>query len=197
MDAGIIRNFKGYYRRLLMRYLLQCIEDGVEQIVSIKLAITYVKEAWASVKQLTIVNCWCYVKILPPTQQPTTNTETNDADDNLPLAELQRHDADDDLRLVELQRLLQRKPAEDRMNAINYVNIDRDIETGETLTEDNILEMVSETRAADHVSDDDDDDEPEELTLKKSDARKGLAQAIGFASRIWRSLLTWTIFGRP
>ena len=183
MDAGIIRNFKGYYRSLLVRYFLQCIEDGVEQTVSIKLAITYVKEAWASVKQSTIVNCWRHVKILPPTQQPTTNTETDDADDDLPLPELQRHDADDDLPLVELQRLLQRMPAEDRMNAIDYVNIDREIETGETLTDDNILDMVSETRAADHVSDDDDDDEPEEPTLKKSDARKGLAQAIGFCEQ--------------
>ena len=40
-----------------------------------------------------------------------------------------------------------------------------------------------ETRAADHVSDDDDDDEPEEPALKKSDARKGLAQAIGFCEQ--------------
>ena len=91
-------------------------------------------------KQSTIGNCWRYVKILPPTQQPTTNTET---DDDLPLAELQRHDADDDLPLAELQRLLYRMPAEDRMNAIDYVNIDREIETGEMLTDDNILEMVS------------------------------------------------------
>ena len=46
MDAGIIGNFKGFYRGLLVCYFLRCIEDGQEQVVSIKTAITYVKEAW-------------------------------------------------------------------------------------------------------------------------------------------------------
>ena len=170
MDAGIMRNFKGYYRGLLVRYFLQCIEDGLEQVVNVKLAITYVKEAWASVKQSTIVNCWRHVKILPPAQQPATNVETDDADDDLPLAEL--------------QRLLQRMPAaEDRLDAADYVNVDRDIETGEMLTDDNILDLVSETRSADNVSDDDDEDEPEEPPVTRSDARKGLAQVISFCEQ--------------
>ena len=121
MNEGIIRNFKGFYRGLLVRYFLRCIEDGQEQVVSIKTAITYVKEEWASVKQSTKVNCWRHVKILPPTQQPTTNVETYDADDDLPLAEL--------------QRLLHRLPAaEDRMNAADYLNINREIDTVEMLT---------------------------------------------------------------
>ena len=168
MDAGIIRNFKGFYRGLLVRYFLRCIEDGQEQVVSIKTAITYVKEAWASVKQSTIVNCWRHVKILPPTQQPTTNVETDDADDDLPLAEL--------------QRLQHRLPAaEDRMNAADYLNIDREIDTGEMLTDDSILDLVSETRPADQMSDE--DDKPEEPTVKKIDARKGLAQVISFCKQ--------------
>ena len=170
MDAGIIRNFKGYYRGLLVRYFLQCIEEDLEQVVSLKLAITYVKEAWTSVKQTTIVNCWRHVKILPPTQQPTANVDTDDADDDLPLAEL--------------QRLLQRLPAtEDRMNAAEYINVDREIDTGETLSDDSILDLVSETRSTDQVSDDDEDDEPEEPAIKKCDARKGLAQAISFCEQ--------------
>ena len=170
MDAGIIRNFKGFYRGLLVRYFLRCIEDGQEQVVSIKTAITYVKEAWASVKQSTIVNCWRHVKILPPTQQQTTNVETDDADDDLPLAEL--------------QRLLHRLPAaEDRMNAADYLNIDREIDTGEMLTDDSILDLVSETRPADQMSDNDEDDEPEEPTVRKIDARKGLAQVISFCEQ--------------
>ena len=149
MEAGIIRNFKGFYRGLLVRYFLRCIEDGQEQVVSIKTAITYVKEAWASVKQSTIVNCWRHVKILPPTQQPTTNDET-----------------DDDLPLAELQRLLHRLPAaEDRMNAADYLNIDREIDTGEMLTDDSILDHVTQTRPADQMSDNDEDDEPEEPTV--------------------------------
>ena len=174
MDAGIIPNFKGFYRGLLVRYFLQCIEDGLEQVVSIKTAITYVREAWASVKQSTIVNCWHHVKILPPTQQRTTNVET-----------------DDDLPLAELQRLLHRLPAaKDRMNAADYLNIDRQSDTGEMLTNNSILDLVTETRSANHMSDNDKDDQPEEPTVKKIDARKGLAQVISFCEQTQHSLHT-------
>ena len=167
IDTGIIRNFKGFYRGLLVHYFLECIEDGQEQVVSVKTAITYVKEAWASVKQSTIVNCWHHVKILPPTQQPTTNVET-----------------DDDLQLTEPQTLLHRLPAaEDRMNAADYLNIDREIDTGEMLTDDSILDLVTETRSADHMRDNNEDDEPEEPTVMKIDARKGLAQVISFCEQ--------------
>lgn len=63
------------------------------------------------------------------------------------------------------------------MNAAEYINVDRDINTGKTLS---ILDLVFETRSADHVSDDDEDDEQEEPSVKKNDARKGLPQAITF-----------------
>ena len=139
--------------------------DGQEQVVSIKTAITYVKEAWASVIQSTIVNYWRQVKILPPTQQSTANVETDDADDDLPLAGL--------------QRLLHKLPAaEDRMNAADYPNINKEIDTCEMLTDNSILDLVTETRSADHMSNNEKDDEPEEPTVKKIDARKGLAQII-------------------
>ena len=170
MDAGIIRNFKGFYRGLLVCYILQWIVDGQEQVVSIKTAITYVKEAWASVIQSTIVNYWRKVEILPPTQQPTANIENDDANDDLPLAEL--------------QRLLHWLPAaENRMNAADYLNIDREIDAGEMLTEDSILDLVTETRSADHMSENEKDNEPEEPTVKKIDARKCLAQVISFCEQ--------------
>ena len=57
---------------------------------------------------------------------------------------------------------------------LEYVNVDRDIETGE------MLDLVSEPRSADNVSDDDDVDGPEEPPVTRSDARKGLAQVISF-----------------
>ena len=51
------------------------------------------------------------------------------------------------------------------------------------LTDDSILDLVSETRPADKMSDNDEDDEPEEATVKKIDARKGLAQVISFCEQ--------------
>ena len=60
----------------------------------------------------------------------------------------------------------------------DYLNIFREIDTGEMLTDDSILDLVAETRPANQMSDNDEDDEPEEPTVKKIDARKGLAQVI-------------------
>ena len=72
--------------------------------------------------------------------------------------------------------------AENRRNAADYLNTDREIDTGEMLTDDNILDLVTETKSAD-MSDNDEDDEPEEPTVKKIDARKGLAQVISFCEQ--------------
>ena len=69
------------------------------------------------------------------------------------------------------------------MNAADYLNIDRKIDTGEMLTDDSILDLVTETRPADQMSDNDEDDEPEEPNVKKIDARKGLAQVISFCEQ--------------
>ena len=57
----------------------------------------------------------------------------------------------------------------------DYLNNDRVIDTGEMLTDDSILDLVTETRSANHISDNDEDRQPEEPTVKKIDARKGLA----------------------
>ncbi|MEW8693664.1 MAG: hypothetical protein AB2535_21740 [Candidatus Thiodiazotropha endolucinida] len=172
MDAGIIRNFKGHYRKLLVKYFLQCIEDEEDQKVSMKLAITYVKEAWASVKQSTIVNCWKHVKILPPTQEAAADSDTDDTDD-LPLAEL--------------QRLLQRMPpGAERMAASDYVSIDSPVETGEALSDQSILDLVSGAGRGDEVvadaDIDADDDEPDPI-VTRINARKGLAQAVAYCEQ--------------
>ena len=46
-----------------------------------------------------------------------------------------------------------------------------------------LTDLVTETRSADHMSDNDEDDESEEPTVKKSDVRKGLAQIISFCEQ--------------
>ena len=69
------------------------------------------------------------------------------------------------------------------MNAADYLSIDRKIETGKMLTDDSILGLVTETISADQMSDNDEDDEPEEPTVKKIDARKGLAQVTSFCEQ--------------
>ena len=63
------------------------------------------------------------------------------------------------------------------------VNIDKEVETGEQLTDESFLKLVSETRTADSVSNDDDDDELIEPVIKRCDARKGLAQTVSFCEQ--------------
>ena len=176
IDAGIIRTFKSYYRNLLIRHFLQCIEDNEEQTISLKQAITNVKEAWTSVKQSTIENCWRHVKILP-------SDETADID----------NDPSDDLPLSELRRLLSQLPTKDRMEANDYINVDSSAETGDSLSDRSILQLVHKRKATDDPLSDyeerstdimsDDDDKPAEPTISRTEARKHLTHVIKFVEQ--------------
>jgi hypothetical protein len=65
-DAGIIRNFKAYYRRRFNRVFLQRIEDKVlePEKVNILGAIQFAVPVWNyEVKPTTIANCFLHYKI--------------------------------------------------------------------------------------------------------------------------------------
>ena len=63
LDAGIIRNFKHKYRKLLVRYVVSQIDDGktasqiIEEVHVLK-AITWLQTAWKSVVPETIKHCF-------------------------------------------------------------------------------------------------------------------------------------------
>ena len=67
LDAGIIKNFKVHYRRLLVKHTLAKINDDSGEVVNassicksvdVLLAIRWIKEAWAAVSPNTIINCF-------------------------------------------------------------------------------------------------------------------------------------------
>ena len=58
LDAGIIRCFKGHYRRQHLRHLVDCIDN--DALVSLKDTIRYIKCAWNEVSSSTIINCWVH-----------------------------------------------------------------------------------------------------------------------------------------
>jgi hypothetical protein len=65
-DAGIIRNFKAYYRCRFNRALLQRIEDKVSEPKKVNIlgAIQFVVPAWNyEVKPTMIANCFLHCKI--------------------------------------------------------------------------------------------------------------------------------------
>lgn len=68
-DAGIIRNFEGYYRQRFTRLLLKRIEDCVLEPEKISLldGIVNAVVAWSiDVKPQTIANCFKHCKIKTP-----------------------------------------------------------------------------------------------------------------------------------
>ena len=63
LDAGIIRNFKHKYRKLLVRYVVSHIGEGktASQIIKevhVLKAITWLQTAWKSVVPETITHCF-------------------------------------------------------------------------------------------------------------------------------------------
>jgi len=69
LDAGIIKNFKVKYRHYLLNYIVSQV-DSIDVMpkdflkkVDIKMAVDWMKLAWADVKTTTIVNCFGHCNI--------------------------------------------------------------------------------------------------------------------------------------
>ena len=78
-DAGIIRNFKANYRNVLIQRMIQDLDLGKEiKKTNIKEAIDMLSDAWDSVKQETIINCWKHTNILPLNITPPQTTTYDD-----------------------------------------------------------------------------------------------------------------------
>lgn len=58
LDAGIIQNFKVFYRKEVVHKLLLDIEKGKKDPVDVLQAIRFSHKAWAKVSQSTIFNCF-------------------------------------------------------------------------------------------------------------------------------------------
>ncbi|CAF1068605.1 unnamed protein product [Brachionus calyciflorus] len=66
MDAGIIKNFKSLYRKLLVSHWVQLFDSNKKlDPISIKKCIDFIDDAWHSMDQITIKRCWKNTGILP------------------------------------------------------------------------------------------------------------------------------------
>ncbi|CAB4377477.1 unnamed protein product [Rhizophagus irregularis] len=66
-DAGIIANFKNYFKRKFCHHILDLFEEGKDinsEKINIKEAIDYVAESWDCVTEETVQNCWGKTRIL-------------------------------------------------------------------------------------------------------------------------------------
>ena len=71
LDAGIIKNFKVYYRKLLVRHTLAAINDSDDNAskicksVNVLLAIRWIKQALEQLSATTIKNCFKHCGAMP------------------------------------------------------------------------------------------------------------------------------------
>ena len=95
-------------------------------------AIGMIADAWKDVKQTTVANCWRHVGILQPSGDQGDNADQQNGEDIRSLL----GDIDSMTSHLDID------PSE-RMMAKDYVNVDDNVETEQSLTDDQIVELVS------------------------------------------------------
>ena len=125
LDTGIIRSFKCKYRKEQVRIYLDMLEKEC------KLSKLTVKDymcmsAWKAVTTDTIQNCWQSVDIMADEQG----------------YEDQHEELDDDLQDLDKLKTALRGNI---MSADDFCDIDKEVETGKSLGEDDIVALVIST----------------------------------------------------
>ena len=141
LDQGIIKVFKGYYRKNLMRFVIAKCETAtsssdIVSSVSVLNAVMWINEAWKDVKPTTISNCL--------KKAGFDNLDTVDAE----------FDEEDDLPLqVLIDRAKQENIISDCVSEGEFLTFDDEIEifpclSPDTIIEDIILESCCDTNAS-------------------------------------------------
>ncbi|GBC15082.2 CENP-B homolog protein 2-like [Rhizophagus irregularis DAOM 181602=DAOM 197198] len=146
-DAGIINSFKAQYRKLLVRNRIEAYEISQElnkepTTINIHDSIDFSVNAWNSVSQQTIINCWKHTGILP----------INEMDEIDEIEDQALHDE------MELQDLINELPFDNLMDADEFLHIDDCLKSNEGLTDDEIVSMIKSNN--NNESEMDPDEEP-------------------------------------
>ena len=145
MDAGIIKNFKLHYKKkLLQQYVRQVDEQGTFDRINLKQAIYFVKDAWATVAEQTIANCFSHVRILPE----------NNPDAIISIQQNPQQEAE-----KELSELIVSTSIENPLTVDEYLNIRDECLTEEPMTDEDIIELVLGETPSFNDRDSDDDEE--------------------------------------
>ena len=148
MDQGLIRNLKHHYRKLVIARHLRAIEKKKEmEKITVLDAMYYLQQAWQSVNETTIANC--YTKAGFKTTDDSSTDPSTDLTDSTHLNDLD----DDPLDELPLARLV---GANITMN--DYVSVDDDVPTCEDISDDTIVDDIITARDNRPGDDDEDDD---------------------------------------
>ena len=123
MDAGVIKNFKVNYRKLLVMDLIRCIDQKIDFKPSVFDAIQMIEDSWNRVSAQTIQNCFRHSKIMLRSDENTDN-------ENLRL----------EIMPIELQSESILTFFDSRNQYDNYISIDDNIETQGIDNDDNSVD---------------------------------------------------------
>ena len=144
MDQGVIRALKHHYRKQVIVKHLRAIDRKEEVKINVLDALYFLQQAWRSVTQQTIANCYHHAgfKIQDDTNQTETPIDDEDPLDDLPLA-----------RLIGSASTM-----------TEYVAIDDDVPTCEDVTDESIVDDIITARPTTTMRDTEDDDDNDEQT---------------------------------
>ncbi|KAL8008242.1 putative DDE superfamily endonuclease domain-containing protein [Plasmopara halstedii] len=94
LDAGIIKRFKGKYKKLLVRWVDDQLEvDGNVSRMDVVTTIKFSVDVWADVSSSTVQSCWRHTGIVPALMSAVFKSSSDyvDADDLPDLNALIRH----------------------------------------------------------------------------------------------------------
>ncbi|MEW8546499.1 MAG: transposase, partial [Candidatus Thiodiazotropha sp.] len=152
MDQGVIRSLKHHYRKQVIMKHLRAIDRKEQVKINVLDALYFLQQAWRSVTQQTIANCYGHAGFKINDDVSQTESTAND-DDEDPL---------DDLPLARL--------IGNNITIDEYVSVDDNVPVCDVLTEDSIVDDIIAARptsaACDGDGDDDDDEQADEAPVE-------------------------------
>ncbi|KAF9818176.1 hypothetical protein SFRURICE_003917 [Spodoptera frugiperda] len=140
MDQSVIKSLKGRYRRKMLTELIET--DGKVSIDMLQ-AVNFISKAWKEVTAATIQHSFRHAGLC---SSQTVEMDQFDSKDNLPLSEwISQFNTPDNFN-KDLQ---------------SYENIDEDVATTDSLTDEQIVDLVSKSKE-NRNNDDEEDDQVDE-----------------------------------
>lgn len=144
LDQGIIHNFKTFYRKEIVKLVLESLDKQLTANITVLTAILLIDKAWRAVTPLTILNCFKKSGFFKEDQE------------NLPIL------MDDEEPAIE--------PLIDisDVSFLDFVQVDEDVAVSGTLTDGEIL-SATDTNEKSNDEDEDDTSEPlAEVSVKEA-----------------------------
>uniref|UniRef100_A0A2H1V3I7 SFRICE_041408 n=1 Tax=Spodoptera frugiperda TaxID=7108 RepID=A0A2H1V3I7_SPOFR len=136
MDQSVIKSLKGRYRRKMLTELIET--DGKVSIDMLQ-AVNFISKAWKEVTAATIQHYFHHAGLC---SSQTVEMDQFDSKDNLPLSEwISQFNTPDNFN-KDLQ---------------SYENIDEDVATTDSLTDEQIVDLVSKSKENPNNDDEKDD----------------------------------------